>query len=338
MPPLTPAAAEAAMPPRSSTPAFADTSLSGPLATPAEAGEIIAGLLADAPWIEPKYFYDPLGSALFELITTLPEYYLTRVEADIFARCGPAVADRIGCGGTLIDLGAGNCRKAEALFPVLAPAQFVAVDISSDYLAGVLQGLRHRHPDIEMLNVATDFSSALSLPETVRPERRLFFYAGSSIGNFTPPAALDLLRQLHQAAAAGGHLLIGVDLLKDVRVLEAAYDDALGITAAFNRNVLNHINARIGSDFAVPDWRHRAFFNAGEGRIEMHLEACRRLTVRWPGGGRTFDAGQAIHTENSYKYGPEQFADLLRQAGFVGLQMWMDPDRWFAVFVARARA
>lgn len=305
------------------------------LANPGEAEAIVTGLLADAPWIEPKYFYDPLGSALFELITTLPEYYLTRVEAGIFASCRQAVADQVGAGSTLIDLGAGSCRKAEALFPVLAPAQYVAVDISSEYLAGVLQGLRRRHPDIEIMNVATDFTSVLSLPEAVRTARRLLFYPGSSIGNFTPPAALDLLRRLHRAGGPGGRLLIGVDLLKDSRVLEAAYDDALGVTAAFNRNVLNHINARIGSDFAVRGWRHRAVFNTGESRIEMYLEARHRQTVRWPGGGRTFAEGDRIHTENSYKYAPELFVDLLRQAGFTDIQVWMDPDRWFAVFLAR---
>ena len=161
------------------------------------------------------------------------------------------------------------------------------------------------------------------------------FYPGSSIGNFDPPSALALLRQMRTLARDDGGLLIGIDLPKDVAVLEAAYDDAQGVTAQFNRNVLAHLNRLIGSDFEADDWRHRAFFNPEESRIEMHLEACALVDVRWQGGGRTFTAGERIHTENSYKYPLDRFCDLLAQAGFARARAWQDARGWFAVVHAQ---
>lgn len=297
---------------------------------------IIAGLLADPPWIAPKYFYDPLGSQLFEIITQLPEYYPTRLERGIFAARDGELRGLVGPGSTLIDLGAGNCAKAEALFAALEPAQYIPVDIAGEFMDGAIQRLKQRHPGLEIVPVATDFAAGLSLPAAVRDQRRLFFYPGSSIGNFTPSAALTLLRGLHGQCAPGGHLLIGVDLLKDTALLEAAYNDVLGITAAFNRNVLNHLNRLIGSNFAVAGWRHQAEFNAAQGRIEMHLAASCEQTVRWPEGQRTFHAGQRLHTENSYKYAPEAFEQMLLDSGFEPVRCWTDPDRWFAVFLARS--
>jgi dimethylhistidine N-methyltransferase len=302
----------------------------------AEAQAIIAGLMAENAWIAPKYFYDPLGSRLFEIITTLPEYYPTRLERDIFLQSIGAIQALVGTGSTLIDLGAGNCAKAESLFAALRPQQYVAVDISSEYLSGVLRGLQQRHPGIDVFIVATDFSSELSLPATIAEHARLFFFPGSSIGNFTPPQAGVLLRQIHSQCARGGHLLIGVDLLKGVNILEAAYNDPLGITAAFNLNVLNHVNSLISSNFAVAGWRHRAFFNEIEGRIEMHLTARYEQTVNWPGGRRTFASGEQIHTENSYKYDLDAFRHLLAQSGFDPVHCWTDPARWFAVILGKA--
>ena len=297
---------------------------------------VIEGLLGRPAAISPKYFYDPLGSRLFELITHLPEYYPTRVERGIFLRSGEEIAAVLGPGRVLIDLGAGNCEKAESLFPVFRPRQYVAVDIASEFLEGVLRGLQARNPDIEVLNAATDFSTALDLPEAVGRDSRVFFFPGSSIGNFTPAGALDLLRRIREHCMAGDYLLIGVDLVKDTRVLEAAYDDALGITAAFNLNVLNHVNRLIGSDFAVAGWRHRSFFNREERRIEMHLEARHAQTVNWAAGCRSFAAGECIHTENSYKYDTRDFGKMLAEGGFCDVQVWTDPERWFAVFLARA--
>ncbi|MES2743435.1 MAG: L-histidine N(alpha)-methyltransferase [Pseudomonadota bacterium] len=297
--------------------------------------EVGAGLLARPARTSPKYLYDALGSRLFEAICELPEYYPTRTEADIFARHGTDMARAIGAGGTLIDLGAGNCAKAASLFPLLLPAQYVAVDISYDFLRAALDSLQQRFPHIEMTALGLDFSSRLELPAAVRAARRLFFYPGSSIGNFAPEQAIAFLRRLRANAQADGALLIGVDLIKDGAVLDAAYDDALGVTAAFNLNMLRHLNRLIGADFDVRQWQHRGFFNAEDSRVEMHLEARCDLTVRWRGGQRRFARGERIHTEDSYKYTQAGFVGLLEQAGFGATRVWTDPAQWFAVIHAR---
>jgi L-histidine N-alpha-methyltransferase len=293
------------------------------------------GLVASPASIAPKFFYDRLGSHLFEAITELPEYYPTRTEAGIFATHGSAMASAIGSGCTLIDLGAGNCAKAASLFPLLEPRRYVAVDISVEFLRDALRQVQREHPQIEMTGLGLDFSSAFDLPADLVTERPVFFYPGSSIGNFTPDEAVAFLRRLHVRAHGGG-LLIGVDLLKPANVLEPAYDDALGVTAAFNLNLLRHINRIIDSDFDPARWRHVALFNAAASRIEMHLEARQDLRVRWPGGERNFARGERIHTENSYKYRREDFATLLREAGFTPVRHWSDERGWFGVFWATA--
>lgn len=297
--------------------------------------ELVAGLEAPRPALSPKFLYDALGSRLFSAITELPEYYPTRTEAAIFDAHLEAMAAALGPAPTLVELGAGNCEKAARLFGALAVRRYVAVDISADYLLAALDRLQYEHPGMEMLGVGLDFSDSLDLPAEVGPGPRLLFYPGSSIGNFAPDQALAFLGRMH-AACAGGNLLIGVDLVKPSAVLEPAYDDALGVTAAFNRNLLLHLNRLIGSDFALADWRHVAFFNERESRIEMHLETARAVTVRWPGGERRFAAGERIHTENSYKWRPEDFADLLTAAGFRKPRAWRDERDWFAVFAAEA--
>lgn len=300
--------------------------------------ELGAGLKAAQAAISPKFLYDALGSTLFEAICELPEYYPTRTEAAIFARHGGDIARAIGPGTTLIDLGAGNCAKAASLFPLLHPDQYVAIDISWDFLHQSLLNLRQRFPHIEMTALGQDFSSRLELPADVSPARRLFFYPGSSIGNFTPDEALAFLRRARAQCDADGGLLIGIDLVKDEPVLADAYDDALGVTGAFNLNVLRHVNLLLGADFDVRGWRHRAFFNRDASRIEMHLDAQRDMLVSWPGGSRHFARGESIHTENSYKYRKSAAIGLLEQAGFQALHTWTDADDWFAVIHARAIA
>ncbi|SHH03929.1 L-histidine N(alpha)-methyltransferase [Massilia sp. CF038] len=309
-----------------------------PLASPAVGAELQQGLLATHAHVSPKFLYDALGSKLFEAICELPEYYPTRTEAAIVARYGAEIARAIGPGATLIDLGAGNCAKAAALFPLLHPAQYVAVDISYDFLHEAIGRLQQRFPHIEMTGLGLDFSQQLVLPAVVRPERRVFFYPGSSIGNFTPDEALAFLQRVRAASDEAGGLLIGIDLVKDTALLDAAYDDALGVTAAFNLNLLRHVNRLLGSDFAVPQWRHLGYYNAQEQRVEMHLEAREALTVRWPGGARQFAKREAIHTENSYKYRLPQALGLLEQAGFGTVHAWTDPDQWFALIYARPLA
>ena len=318
--------------PMNSSPRF----LQAPGADPAiERAATIAGLLANPAFAAPKHFYDSLGSHLFDAITELPEYYPTRTEASIFAAFAPEMARLAGTGGTLVDLGAGNGSKAARLFPLFEPRRYVAVDISVDYLRGALRRLQREHPGIETVGIGMDFSASLDLPPGVVDGRPLFFYPGSSIGNFAPGEALAFLRRV-RARAGGGGLLIGVDLVKPRAVLEAAYDDALGVTAAFNRNLLRNLNRTIGSDFDPAAWQHVAFFDASQSRIEMHLEAGKDQLVRWPGGERRFEAGERLHTENSYKYEPDAFAALLHDAGFEPRAHWTDPQGWFAVFWASA--
>lgn len=298
------------------------------------AAELLAGLRAARAAIPPKYFYDELGSRLFAAICCLPEYALTRSEARLFADRGKEIAAAAGRGRLLIDLGAGDCGKAAGLFPLLAPAGYVALDISADFLRDALGRLKQRFPDLPMAGVAIDFAQSLDLPEDLLAPAsapRLWFYPGSSIGNFAPDAARAFLARI---ARSGGALLIGVDLVKDKAVLDAAYDDALGVTAAFNLNVLNHVNRLLPADFDVADWRHVAFFDPAASRIEMHLEAQRAVVVQLAGQARRFAAGERIHTEDSYKWTPDGFAALLGEAGFAKQRMWQDAEGGFALFLA----
>ncbi len=302
------------------------------------ATEAAAGLLAASAWASPKFFYDALGSRLFDAITELAEYYPTRTEAGIFtahgAEIGAAALKLTGTAPALVDLGAGNCAKAARLFGWLQPRRYVAVDISVDFLRHSLHGLQREHPQVDMVGVGLDFSTQLRLPpDVLAGQPALVFYPGSSIGNFAPDDALRLLRQAREAAA-GGALLIGVDLLKPPALLQAAYDDDLGVTAAFNLNLLKHLNRLLGANFDLRQWQHVAVFNAAQSRVEMHLQARLATTVRWPGAERSFAAGERVHTENSYKWTTEGFAALLRDAGFGSLQHWTDPQRWFGVFLA----
>lgn len=300
------------------------------------AAELAAGLLAAAASIAPKYLYDALGCRLFELITLLPEYYPTRTERGLLERHAADIARAAGGCNTLVDLGAGNCAKARLLLPNLRPRDYVAVDVSAEFVRHALIGLRGDFPDVRMTAVGTDITDDFALPAGVAQAGRLFFYPGSSIGNFEPDTARTLLGRIRRMSAEGGGLLIGIDLVKDKSVLDAAYDDALGVTAAFNRNVLNHVNVLLGSDFDPRRWRHRALYNCARGRMEMHLQALADVDVAWPGGGRRFVAGECIHTENSYKYRLADFEALLTQAGFSPVRTWTDESRWFAVCLARA--
>lgn len=313
-----------------------DPVVNGAESAEAMRAELQAGLLAVPAFTAPKYLYDALGSRLFEAICLLPEYYPTRTEAAIFDANLAQITQAVGLGTTLIDLGAGNCAKAVRLFPALQPRQYVPIDISADFLAQALALIRLRFPDIEMTGIGRDFSASLDLPASVRPEKRLFFYPGSSIGNFAPAQAAALLSRIRAACGADGALLIGVDLIKDKAILDAAYDDALGVTAAFNLNLLCHLNRLLGANFAVRDWLHRASYHPQHSRVEMHLEARRPLTVCWLDGQRRFAEGERIHTENSYKYAPQGFAKLLGAAGFGAIRTWTDARGWFAVMHARA--
>lgn len=296
--------------------------------------EIPHGLLQSPAVISPKYFYDARGSQIFEQITRLPEYYPTRTERTILERHASDIARRVGAGRIVIEPGAGNCEKGASLCRAIGASRFVPVDISGDFLQQAAARLRREMPSLDVQAVAADLTGPIHLPEALPRLHRLVYYPGSSIGNFDRPQALDLLARMRGLVEHDGALLIGVDLRKDVAVLEAAYDDAAGVTAAFNLNMLAHVNRLIGSNFHLPDWRHRAFFNDEASRIEMHLEALTDCRVSWPGGGRSFARGERIHTENSYKYDIEGFARLLHAAGFHRSVAWTDERRWYAVVLA----
>ena len=298
--------------------------------------ELAQSLLGEPASVSPKFLYDALGSRLFDAITELPEYYLTRTERTIFSRHAATMAAIAGHGRTLVDLGAGNCEKAARLFDALLPLRYVAVDISVDYLRQSLASLQRQYPGIEMVGVGADFSASLTLPSEAGGGERLLFYPGSSIGNFTPHGASCFLRQAREVGGSGAALLIGVDLVKPRPVLELAYDDPLKVTAAFNLNLLRRLNTLLCCDARIDDFDHVALFDEAESRIEMHLQARRALTLHWPGGQRALAAGERIHTENSYKYTVEGFDRLLRDAGFARTTHWTDEQGWFAVFLATA--
>lgn len=296
---------------------------------------LIAGLLAPQAAIPPKYFYDELGCLLYAAICHLPEYYLTRTEASIFARHRDEIADAVGSGRQLVDLGAGDCRKAAEWFALLRPSHYFAVDMAEAHLAQALGRLAEEFPDLEITGIVLDIARDLALSDDLGRRPALFFYPGSSIGNFAPDAALRLLKQIRgHFHAPGCGLLIGVDTKKEAARLAAAYADPLGVTAAFNLNALNHVNRLIGSDFEPGDFHHVGFYNAPMERVEMHLEAQRDCTVRIGGRIREFAGGERIHTENAYKYARHEFEALLQQAGYAAIRCWQDDAGDFCVFYA----
>lgn len=310
------------------------------LRTPTAVGgsrEVLEDLLMPQAVVSPAFFYDALGSHLFNAITLLDEYRATRDERDIFALHQGDIAARLPADCTFIDLGAGDCCKAASLFASIQPKTYLAVDVSEAYLRDALKVVSRR-PDAPLLSgLVVDFAKGLPVGclEALIPSKspRVFFYPGSSIGNFHPQQAAEFLRGLardHGAAA----LVIGIDLVKPIQELEAAYDDALGVTAAFNLNLLRVLNRSVETDFNPRDWSHKALFNAQASRIEMHLVARHDVTVTWPGGRRVFHAGETLHTENSYKYTEPAFADLLRKAGYRVVAAYRSTSAGFAEFVA----
>ena len=301
----------------------------------AERRALVSGLRATPASIPPKYFYDALGCALYGAICELPEYYPTRTERAIFLAHRADIARCIGRARQFVDLGAGDSSKAEEWLAFIAATRYIAVDLAAAQMERALARLAPEYPAVEMVGVIADFAAGLDLAAELGDDPATFFYPGSSIGNFTPVEALAFLADLRRhCAAPGSGLLIGVDTKKDKVRLDAAYDDALGVTAAFNRNVLNHVNRLLGSNFVAEAYAHRAFYNAAEGRIEMHLEAIAPQTVLLEGLPRRFAAGERIHTENSYKYAPAEFAALLERSGFRGTRCWQDSAGDFAVFYA----
>lgn len=297
------------------------------------------GLFEPQAHISPKFFYDAQGCALYSAICELAEYYPTRTEAAIFERHRDAIARRLPREVQWIDLGCGDGAKSWPWLKPVAARRWVGVDISPQWLSLSLQGGAQRFSDVEFVGVATDFTRPLQLHHVLgqRPHwPRVFFYPGSSIGNFAPSDALELLRSVREHLGSDGRLLIGVDGLKDRAILEAAYDDAIGVTAAFNRNVLRVVNRELDACFDPRRFTHRAVFNREASRIEMQLVSQPAQDVRIGEAERRFERDEVIVTEYSYKYTRESFAALLREAGFGSAQHWSDERGWFHVFVASA--
>jgi dimethylhistidine N-methyltransferase len=297
-----------------------------------ERDEVIGGLAATPATLPPKYFYDALGCALYGAICELPEYYPTRTERELFRRHRADIVAALGKHKQFVDLGAGDCGKAAGWLGLLAPRRYLAVDIAEQELGRMARDF----PDVEMVGVIMDFSRRLELDDVLDAGATTFFYPGSSIGNFTPGEAREFLAQIHADCAArpGSGLLIGVDAKKAKDVLDAAYDDALGVTAAFNRNALAHLNRRFGFDFDPAAFAHRGFYNETLGRVEMHLESLREQVVDLGGVKRRFARGETIHTENSYKYTAPEFERLLAGSGFASVRQWSSPDEGYFVFFA----
>ncbi len=302
-----------------------------------ERARVVAALLEDPPRIEPKYFYDDLGCALYGAICLLPEYYPTRTEAALFRDRREEISRVLGTGRQFVDLGSGDCRKAQGWLPFLTPSRYVAVDFAAGELERSLARLSPEFPRVEMVGVVADFTAGLPLDGVLDGSPATFFYPGSSIGNFTPDEAVAFLSKVRAyCAPRAGGLLIGVDGKKASAVLDAAYDDPLGVTAAFNRNVLVHLNRRFAFNFDPGAFVHRGFYNAEAGRVEMHLESAREQEVDLAGSKRRFEHAQRIHTENSCKYRPEEFEALLGRAGFGSVRHWTSAENSYYVFYATA--
>jgi dimethylhistidine N-methyltransferase len=301
-------------------------------------GEVLHGLACQPKRLPPKFFYDQRGSQLFDAITRLPEYYPTRTEIGILREQGEAIAAHLGHDSVLIELGSGSPLKIRVLLDSLRPAVYMPVDISGEHLRDSASHIARDYPQMQVEAVCADYSAGLQLPELPLDAERAAFFPGSSIGNFEPPAAVDLLRDVGEELGPGGALLIGVDLKKDRQQLDAAYNDSRQITAAFNLNLLTRINREANADFDTDRFDHRAFYNAAQGRIEMHLVSTCSQQVRVNEQHFAFVPGESIHTENSYKYSVEEFHALGAKAGYEAEQVWTDADELFSVHCLRVAA
>ncbi len=299
---------------------------------------VLHGLARTPKSIPPMYFYDAQGSALFEAICELPEYYPTRAETAILRGHAAEIAARLGPAAHLIEYGSGGAQKVRPLLDTLdAPVAYTPVDISAEYLDAAAQRLAIEYPGIEVTAIVADYSRPFTVPSPRRPVRtRAALFLGSTIGNFAPDDALSFLRQVARRLAGGGCLLLGADLRKDPNRLHAAYNDAAGVTAEFNLNLLTRINRELAGSFDVTAFDHYAFYDPVLSRIEMHLVSRQAQRVSVAGRIFAFDEGESLHTENSYKFTIEGLQDVARRAGFVPEDVWLDDEKLFSLHLLRA--
>lgn len=308
------------------------------LADPQFRADVLAGLTRRPRAIPARWFYDRRGSELFEKITELPEYYPTRTERAILESACPDVARIAGKGRAVVEFGSGSSTKTPILLRCTEPSAYVPIDISGDFLRESSRALSQAFPELLVLPFEADFMKPLTLPRTIADAPKLGFFPGSTIGNMIPLMAVDLLRAMRASLGEGAMLLIGMDRIKDEQTLVSAYDDAAGVTAAFNMNLLDRINRELDGTIPLDAFRHRAIWNNDRARIEMHLEAQRDADFTVDGRPFSIEKGDTIHTENSHKYGTRDARILLRSGGWTPIEMWTDPDDRFALYLAEAQA
>jgi dimethylhistidine N-methyltransferase len=309
-----------------------------PVADPAFRRDVLAGLAAPVRAIPARWLYDLRGSELFEEITQLPEYYLTRADAAALEAHCPEVARIVGTGRAVVEFGSGSSAKTPILLRCAKAAAYLPIDISGEFLRDSADTLGEAFPHLRIEPIEADFMRPIRLPDAYAAMPKLGFFPGSTIGNLVPSTAVDLLRAMRETLGTGAWLLIGMDRAKDVDLLLAAYDDAAGVTAAFNLNLLERINRELGGNIPIADFRHRAVWNEGLARIEMHLEAVCDVSFTVGGGRFSMRAGETIHTENSHKYGSRDARLLLTAGGWTVAEEWVDAEGQFALYLAQAEA
>lgn len=299
--------------------------------------DVLAGLEGPRRAIPARWFYDERGSELFDDITRLPEYYPSRAETALLEACRTDIAARVGAGHVVVEFGAGSATKTPLLLEAVAPSAYVPIDISGDYLREAVTILQAKFPGLPMFPVEADFTNEFDLPSEIRDAPRLGFFPGSTIGNFIPRSGVDMLRHMRGVLGEGAFLLIGFDRIKPLDVLVAAYDDAAGVTAAFNLNLLERINRELFGNIPVEAFAHRAIWNDTEARIEMHLEASHDISFTVDGDQFEMAAGETIHTENSHKYDLRSSRMLLRAGGWSPVNEYNTPNDWFSLVLAQAK-
>lgn len=297
---------------------------------------VITGLSQSPKQLHPKFFYDETGSQIFDAICAQPEYYLPRVEREIFETYADEIISALGEGSQLIEPGAGSSTKVRFFLERMTPGLYAPMDISAEHLQVAAEQLAVDYPDWQIHAICVDHTKPYELPAAIPETQRVFFYPGSSLGNFDPYDAIRFLHDLREKAGADGALLIGVDTRKDSEILDQAYNDAAGTTADFNLNVLRRIKNELGAEVDIGSFEHHAFYNEEQGRIEMHLRSLRDQQIKLNEHTFYFQSGETIHTENSYKYSVEAFGILAREAGWQLEKVWQDEQQYYGMYLLRA--